>query len=250
MNKGMKILAICGSAHRGNTHAALNIIKDNYPDIDFKILMLNEMNLQMCRGCYGCIAKGPQVCPLKDDRDMIVNEMLEADGVIFASPVYVNSASALMKNFLERTGYEGHRPRFYDKYAMVMATCGMFGAKETNEFMKGLFSSYGFNFISSLELQMGANTEEDKKRNYEKTIQAFNQLIDGIKKGKKNPPDMGQMVRFYIFKMVSAAVPEHFEADYQYYKDKSIIPSEGKISSFKKCISQTNSKESNGRFDR
>ena len=124
----MKILAICGSAHRGNCYSVLNTIKEEYPNIDYKLLMLSEVNLEQCRGCYVCVLRGEENCPRKDDRDMIIKEILDADGIVFASPVYVNHATALMKNFMERLGYEAHRPRFYDKYAMVIAVCGMFGA--------------------------------------------------------------------------------------------------------------------------
>ena len=41
----MKILAICGSPKKGNTYSALNFIKEKYPDIDFKIMMLKDVNL-------------------------------------------------------------------------------------------------------------------------------------------------------------------------------------------------------------
>ena len=48
----MKILAICGSPKKGNTYSALNDIKENYPDVDFKILLLKDVNLGWCKGCY------------------------------------------------------------------------------------------------------------------------------------------------------------------------------------------------------
>ena len=149
----MKILAICGSPHKGNTYSVLNTIKEDYPDIDYKILMLKELIWERCLGCYSCIALGAENCPLKDNRDMIVEEMLAVDGIIFASPVNVNNVTALMKEFMGRIGYETHRPRFFDKYAMVMAVCGGFGAKETNEHMSGIFSTFGLNVVSSLELK-------------------------------------------------------------------------------------------------
>ena len=74
--------------------------------------MLNEVNLEQCLGCYVCVLLGEEKCPLKDDRDMIIKEMLDADGIVFASPVNVNHISAIMKHFIGRLGYEAHRPRF------------------------------------------------------------------------------------------------------------------------------------------
>ena len=214
----MKILAIGGSPKKGNTHSVLNKIKDDNPDIDVKLLMLNKVNLELCRGCYTCVRLGEDKCPLKDDRDMIINEMFDADGVIFASQVYVNHATALMKNFMERLGYEAHRPRFYDKFAMVVAVCGMFGSKETNQIMNNIFTSFGFNVISSLELQISTETEKERVYNHDKISDAFKKFVAGIKKGERNKPTMGQIIRFYLFKSLSRMLKEYFKADYEYYK--------------------------------
>jgi len=234
----MKILAICGSPHRGNTYSVLNTIKEDYPNIDYKLLMLNEVNLEQCLGCYTCVLQGEENCPLKDDRDMIIKEILDADGIVFASSVHVNNITALMKNFISRTGYEGHRPRFYDKYAMVMAVCAMFGAEEANKYMNDIFTSYGFNVVSSLELQVATKTEKENTYNHEKTTKAFNTFITRIKKGQRNTITMGQMVRFNLFKLISEYNKERFKADYQYYKDKTNIPYDGKINFFKKMFAK------------
>ncbi|MCP4762417.1 MAG: NAD(P)H-dependent oxidoreductase [archaeon] len=237
MENKIKVLAICSSPRKGNTYSALKVIEE-YPDIDYKILMLKDLNFEMCKGCYTCVLKGEEKCPLKDDRDMIINEMVDADGIIFASPVYVNHATALMKNFMERFGYYAHRPIFQDKFGMVMATCGMFGSEETNKFMEGIFNAYGFNMVSSLELQMATKTEKEKSLNREKTFKAVDTLINRIKDGTKNSPTMDHMVRFNIFKIVSALKKDLYEADYQYYKDKTEFVSKGKVSSTKKKMAK------------
>ena len=154
----MKILAICGSPKKGNTYSALNDIKESYPDVDFKILMLKDVNLKSCLGCYVCVKLGEDKCPLKDDRENIVKEMLESDGVLFASPVYTMQITALMKNFFERVGYIDHRPCFYGKYAMLMAVCAGFGADNANEYMDGMCSIFGFSIASSVELKIATKS--------------------------------------------------------------------------------------------
>ena len=221
----MKIIAICGSPHKGNTYSVLNTIQEDYPDIDYKILMLSEYIWERCRGCYACIAMGAEKCPLKDNRDMIVEEMLAADGIIFASSVNVNNITALMKEFMGRLGYETHRPRFYDKHAMVIAVCGMFGAKETNKYLSDILGSFGFNVVSALELQIALETEKEKAYNHKQTVQAFDKFLTAIENGEKNVP-LGQIVRFNLFKIISESNQEHFEADYAYYKDKTDFPYE------------------------
>ena len=42
----MKILAICGSPHKGNTYEILNSIQEDHPDIDYKLIPLSEVKLE------------------------------------------------------------------------------------------------------------------------------------------------------------------------------------------------------------
>jgi multimeric flavodoxin WrbA len=93
----MKILAICGSPRKANTYSVLKSIQENYPDTAIRLLKLSEMNFKFCKGCYACVKKGEDKCPVKDDRDLIIGEMIDADGIIMASPVYSHMVSAPMK---------------------------------------------------------------------------------------------------------------------------------------------------------
>jgi multimeric flavodoxin WrbA len=147
--------------------------------------------------------------------------------------VYVNHATALMKNFMERLGYEAHRPRFYDKYAMVISVCAMFGAKETNKYMYDIFTSFGFNVVSSLELQIATKSEKEKIYNHDLITKAFDTFVANINKGQKNKISLGQLVRFNLFKLISEHNKGRFKADYEYYKDKTAIPYNGNIGFFK-----------------
>jgi multimeric flavodoxin WrbA len=236
----MRIAAICGSPRRGNCHSVLNSIQEHYPDIDYKLLMLNELNLEQCRGCYVCIARGEELCPLKDDRDMIIEEISAADGIILASPVHVNHISALMKHFIGRLGFLAHRPRFFDKYVMVMAIAGGFGADKANEYMSGMFSVFGLNVISSLELYIASKAERDNPYNYEKTINAVNTLIDGIKRRQGNPPapTILRLTYFNIFKAISELNKKEGPADYEFYRDKTDYVYDTKINPFRKMIAK------------
>jgi len=68
----MRILAICGSPRKGNTYKVMKTIQDSFPEIEYKILMLKDLNFELCRGCYSCVVKGEEYCPIKDNRDMII----------------------------------------------------------------------------------------------------------------------------------------------------------------------------------
>ncbi len=234
----MKILAICGSPKKGNTYSALNDIKESYSDIDFNILMLKDINLKPCLGCYVCVKLGEDNCPLKDDREKIVKEMLNADGVIFASPVYTMQITALMKNFFERVGYIDHRPRFYGKYAMLMAVCAGFGADNANDYMDGMCSIFGFSIASSVELKIASKSENEKAFTHNKTIEAFDRFIQTINQNEGHPPSISltQLIYYNVFRTMSQLQKDMYKADYKFYKDKSDVPDNVKVNIFKKML--------------
>jgi multimeric flavodoxin WrbA len=217
----MNILAICGSQRKGNTFQVLNSIHEKFPDIDFEILMLIDMNLKDSYGCYACINLGPERYPLNDDRDLILEKMEEADGVIFASPTNTRNITALMKKFMDKLGYIAHRPYFFDKYAMFVSTCKGFGADLANEYMSSNIGQYGFNVVSSLDLYISTKSEAEKKYNEDQIIQAFTEFISAIKKGDRFKPELGDLVYFHIFKAISELNKKEGIADYEYYKDKT-----------------------------
>jgi len=37
-------------------------------DVEFGYLFLKDANLGLCGGCFVCITKGEDLCPLRDDR--------------------------------------------------------------------------------------------------------------------------------------------------------------------------------------
>ena len=236
----MKILAICGSPRKKNTYSVLNTIKENYSNIDYKVLQLSELNFQLCKGCYICVKRGEEKCPIKDDRDMIINEMLEADGLILASPVYSQMVSSTMKNFFDRFGYLAHRPHFFDKYSMSLVTCSGYGAEEAIKYMDKMLLVFGFNIVKPLEIHFrpGKTPEKMKIKNQEKTFQAFDKIIARIKKGGRDKPPLGMLIPFEIFKYVSEIDKENMTADYEYYKDKTDYYYETKIPFYKKFITK------------
>jgi multimeric flavodoxin WrbA len=152
----MKILAIIGSPRKGNTYRAVQRIEEHMKalaEVEFEYLWLKDAGLANCKGCTVCFLKGEQRCPLKDGRQEIEQKMLAADGVIFASPNYASNVSGLMKTFIDRMAYAGHRPRFYGQYALYVTTsAGPGGMKSCMAAMQGPLASFGFRTAGRLGL--------------------------------------------------------------------------------------------------
>jgi multimeric flavodoxin WrbA len=236
MERKTKILAICGSPHRGNTYDMLSMLKQSHPEIDFKILMLSELNLKDCFGCYSCINNGEETCPLQDDRDMIIEAMKEADGTIFASPTYARMVSALMKKFVERTSFLAHRPIFFGKRAMALSTCAGFGADLTCKYLTENFTQCGFNFVPPVEVMVARKTEKETNHNRTLAVNGYERLVDAIKSNEKLEPSISQLVYFNIFKSISELNKLKGWADYEFYRDKKDFYFDVKIPFWKKKL--------------
>ena len=65
---------------------------------------LREKTIRNCAGCFTCWTKTPGTCLHKDDMTKeLFPKWLEADLVIYASPLYHFHLNAAMKTFIERT---------------------------------------------------------------------------------------------------------------------------------------------------
>lgn len=80
-----------------------------------KCFDLIRHDIKYCRGCMRCFLSDPGLpigtCSLKDDMALILAEYVNADGYIFATPVYDVGITALMKTFYERMIALTYRPK-------------------------------------------------------------------------------------------------------------------------------------------
>lgn len=104
----MKALIINGSHRKyGNTwrfarEVQLAAINCENGSIECQILDLVNYPFEFCNGCLECEETG--LCVIDDDfTNIIVPKLVDADMLIFASPVYFNMPSAMMKNFIDRS---------------------------------------------------------------------------------------------------------------------------------------------------
>jgi len=99
----MHVLGITGSPRvNGNTDVLLDELLTGVRSSGGTIdkVYLFEKDVKACSSCYSCLSSG--ACSMADDMVDISRRMVEADGIILASPVYWNCVSGQMKVFLDR----------------------------------------------------------------------------------------------------------------------------------------------------
>ena len=67
---------------------------------DVEKVTLYDKDIRFCKGCLVC--QNTQRCVIHDDADTIVQNMLTADVIVFATPIYYYGMCGQMKTLLDR----------------------------------------------------------------------------------------------------------------------------------------------------
>ncbi len=100
------VLGISGSPHRhGNTETLLDRFLDGARDAGALVdkVVLRERDVSPCRGCNACHKTGE--CVVRDEAENILERILAADCVAFASPIYSMGITAEAKGLIDRAQY-------------------------------------------------------------------------------------------------------------------------------------------------
>jgi multimeric flavodoxin WrbA len=107
--KEMKVVAFNGSARKdGNTAILVNVVFKELKKAGIKteLVQLSGKKIRGCIACMKCFENQNKQCALKGDViNDCIEKMLEADGIILASPTYFSDVSAEMKALIDRSGF-------------------------------------------------------------------------------------------------------------------------------------------------
>ncbi len=119
----MKITIITGSAHKNGTSAYLvDRFIDGAKEAGHEVFRFDAAfkNVHGCIGCDTCITKG-NGCVFKDDMLEINPHLIEADAIVFVSPIYYYNINAQLKVVLDRF-YANNAALQKNKKAVLMVT--------------------------------------------------------------------------------------------------------------------------------
>jgi len=99
---------------------------------EVEYITLHEKNIAPCSGCYCCQSVADTYgCALQDDMQDIIEKILWADVVVFATPIYTWQVTAPMKAVMDRMfgldKFYGTAPRatlIKGQALALIATCG------------------------------------------------------------------------------------------------------------------------------
>jgi len=221
----MKILAILGSPRMGDSYQIARRLESKLKElgqVEFEYVFLKDIDIQPCRGCFLCTAKGEANCPLRDDCPGVLEKMQAADGVIFVSPVHALSVSTLMKGFKDRLAYNAHRPRFFGKYAMAIATSAGTGLEGTLGYLS-TYSLWGFEFVAKVGIiryPYLKPTPALERKTEQRLTQAAGRFYRAIDAGRRRAPSLAQVLQFRVLKCNTIVAGEYWQADREFFREK------------------------------
>jgi multimeric flavodoxin WrbA len=225
-----KVTAFVGSARKAHTYDAVVQFGRNLEsmgDIVYEVVRLSEYRLQPCRGCKVCFEKGEENCPLKDDRDLLVEKMMASDGVVFASPNYSFQVSAIMKTFLDRLGFAFHRPRFFGKTFTSIVAQGIYGGNKIVDYLNFVGMGLGFYTVKgSCILTIDPVTEKQQKKTDRILAAQARRYYARLEKPAYTAPTLFKLMIFRLGRTKIRLELDNSSRDYRYYADKGWLESD------------------------
>lgn len=228
----MKILSLLGSHRkRGNTGRILGLLRSaleqtasrDQEALEWKTLVLSELDIRPCRGCRRCFDKGEEHCPNRDDLLALRDEIAKSDGVILGSPVYVNDVSGTTKTVIDRLAFICHRPQFMKTPFLLLATTGETSYRHTLRSLQSAAISWGAPIAGSFGFEAGALArEEEIGLHASRAAAAARMLYDVVRRQRTESPSLLSLM---VFAIQQRAWRRHFAAnarrtvDYQYWNN-------------------------------
>jgi multimeric flavodoxin WrbA len=226
----MKVLFLIGSYRKnGNTTRVVRRFEEHLNQIaqaqsvplETETLFLAHMDIGFCRGCRACFDRGEETCPVKDDVPAIKAKIQAADGVVIASPVYVDDVSGITKTFIDRLAHVCHRPEFAGKAASLLVTTGSSPTSHALGTLRMAFNTWGFFIAGKSGFATGALTPADEiRQKYDKKIQQAAQRLFTVLQHR-------EFARPTFLSLMTFKIQQHFwrknvsdSIDYAYWQSK------------------------------
>lgn len=220
----MKLVGILGSPRgiKGYTGTLLNEVLSSAEKsgADTEIYLLNDDTIKTCKGCLEICHTKKGKCFQNDNFEAMERAMLEADGIILASPNYIFSVSAHMKAFLDRCGFLIHCQQLKGKYSASVITSGGSDPAVVENYLEDVsLHCFGFRYIgsvSAVELQL---TDPDESKTVTASARDLGARIVKAIKNKETITEQEEEINqtYEIYKYMVMVLKERWPSAWDYW---------------------------------
>lgn len=117
-----------------------------------ELIDLTDLHITPCTACESCSLTG--TCIFNDDFLPLYQRMIEADGIVLGSPVYIDNITGQMKVFVDRLADAIHYQVLTGKYGCAVATTWSSGGGEVVEYLNHVLNYLGALTIPGMHLAL------------------------------------------------------------------------------------------------
>jgi multimeric flavodoxin WrbA len=183
---------------------------------DVTFIDVCSLDIHYCTACGTCYAKGE--CIHDDDFPMLLEKMLDADGIVLGSPNYINAVTAQLKTMLDRMADSIHCQSFAGKYGCAVCTAGGSFADEVADYMNDTLLHLGATTVGRVAVLVGAdpNAIVDGEK---QARELGKKLAEAIKTKWKDPAqEKDHQERKEYFKRLISFNKDLWKHEYDYWK--------------------------------
>ena len=190
----MKVLAVNGSPRReGNTHKMIMKVFEalETEGLETELVHVGGKVIRGCLSCYKCIERKDRRCATGNDIfNDIFEKMLDADGMLLASPTYFADITPELKAVIDRAGFVSrvNGQLFRHKVGAAIISLRRGGGVHAYDSINHLFQICGMFIVGSTywNLGFGGRTGDE---------------VSNDKEGMENMLDLGKSMAFLFQKL-------------------------------------------------
>jgi multimeric flavodoxin WrbA len=219
----MKIVAINGSGtgNAGATGKTLMAVADGAraAGAEVETFLLTELTISPCKSCHTCQKTGR--CIFNDDYPAIRDAMMQADGLVLASPNYIFNVSASIKALLDRSfSFLFHCQALFGKYgAVVVASAGPM-YQPVEEYLSHVIGTLGCWKVGSLAVASDQmNIPDERTKVLENASELGRSLVEAVKARRQFPEQEEQRtMAFEMMRWLVQSQKDRSPYEYDYWQ--------------------------------
>jgi multimeric flavodoxin WrbA len=215
----MKILLISASPRKARSRTlalARQVAAGLGAAATVETVHLRDLKIGFCNHCEACHAACLR-CPIKDDVRALLDKMLAADGIILATPNYINQVTAALKAVLDRSSHFIHCKRLLGKHLCGVVTSGS-GAQDkiVLDYLQHYAHVCGAQFSGGVSACAYA-----VEKSAAAAVRLGRTLARDIRE-RKDYPAQSRIIKkgFAHFGRIIAMRKDHWRGEYAYWREK------------------------------
>jgi multimeric flavodoxin WrbA/putative sterol carrier protein len=228
MDAQYRVVAVNGSPHEGfgNTSQMLAMLGENLSreGLELEEIFLSQYQIGFCTGCATCLEDG--ACWVRDDYNSVVRNVLEADAVILASPVYFFNVTAQMKTFLDRSLGYGHRPRGDWKPGLTLSVSAGHGETWVADYLGRVLRTFGaFPVGKFTAIAVGPGEFLGREAVEARAADLARDLARAVKEGRRYPATDQDLGYWQFMSNLIKENRDFMAADYEHWQERGLFKS-------------------------